>query len=102
MKEIVRYAIVTPMGDCVATYDSENEALNSGYYIDVVKIVKLTGTLPEPKKMKKVASYVYQYDTGSVFQANQLLTEESAKKECEKYGVKLLLWPYGDVIEVEE
>jgi hypothetical protein len=102
MKEIVKYAVVTPKGDCVAILDGEDEVRASGYYLDTVTIVKLTGTLPEPKRMKKVASYVYRYDAGGVFHANQLLTEAAAKQECEKYNVELIKWPHGDVLEVEE
>jgi predicted NACHT family NTPase len=53
MKEIVKYAVVTPKGDCVAIYDGLDEVRASGYYLDIVTIVKLVGTLPDPKKLRK-------------------------------------------------
>ena len=104
MKEIVRYAVVDDDDGTVYSsfFSSERDAVTSIYNSRGRSIVKLVGTLPEPKKMKKVASYLYQDDSGRVFQANQLATEEEAKQECEKYGVKLILWPYGSVIEIEE
>jgi hypothetical protein len=102
MKEFALYAIVTPEGECPASYASEKAALRSKHYTDGCTIVKLTGQMPEPKKMKKVASYVCMSDIGSVFQSNQLLTEDAAKQECEKYNVELIKWPYGEVVEVPE
>jgi hypothetical protein len=99
MKEIVRYAVIDEEGDFVASFPDENEARG---FDQSCTIVKLTGQMTEPKRMKKVATYLYRDDSGRVFHAHQLLTEDAAKQECEKYGVTLFLWPYGDVIEVEE
>ena len=102
MKEIVKYAVITPKGDCVAILDGENEVRASGYDLDLVAIVKLTGQMPEPKRMKKVAQYVYLTILKSIFTSGRLHTEEEAKQRCAKEGDKLILWPYGDVIEIEE
>jgi hypothetical protein len=101
-KEIVRWAIVELAGSFVMTFPTKESAECSSFYKDGCTIVKLTGQMPEPKKMKRVASYAYQYNKGGVFNANQLLTEDEAKHECEKYNVELILWPYGSVIEIEE
>ena len=92
-KEIVRWAIITPLGDCVATYDSEDAALNSGYYIDLVKIVKLTGTLPEPpKKPKLLAPAFVKWENSDhpELTAELYATEEVARKESGKY---FIAWP---------
>jgi len=99
---IVKWVIVDNRDGALAVYDTEREALSSACFVGKTKIIKLTGKMPEPKKMKKVASYLYMNDIGNVFQANQLVTEDVAEQECEKYKVELILWPYGDVIEVEE
>ena len=103
MKEIVKYAVVTPKGDCVAILDGEDEVRASGYYLDTVTIVKLTDQMPEPKKMKKVAQYVYtNIHLKSIYSSDSLHTEEEAKQRCAKEGDKLIKWPYGCVIEVED
>jgi len=65
-------------------------------------IVKLTGQMPEPKKMKKVATYVYINNDGEIWESRLLRTKEDAEKMCKSNGYKLIQWPYGDVIEVEE
>jgi hypothetical protein len=104
MKEIVCYAVVDG-GNFITACASEKQAqdvLTSIEYVKGCTIVKLTGQMPEPKKMKKVASYLYMNDIANVFQANQLVTEDAAKQECAKYNVELIKWPYGSVIEVEE
>jgi hypothetical protein len=98
MKEFVRWAIVGKDGGFVASFPTKESAECSLYNKNFCTIVKLSGQIPEPKK---VASYLYINDSGSVFQANQLITEDAAKQDCEKYNVKLLQWPYGSVIEVE-
>ncbi len=88
MKEIVRWAIVTPLGDCVATYDSEDAALNSGYYIDLVKIVKLTGQMPEPKKLRKCRHEIWikpcKIDDGqnNLWDLLGITQYDTAKSEC--------------------
>ena len=53
MKEFALYAIVTPEGECPASYASEKAALCSKHYTDGCTIVKLTGQMPEPKKLRK-------------------------------------------------
>jgi hypothetical protein len=101
-KEIVRYAIVDENGIVMACSASEDDAVYSRCNRAGCTIVKLVGTLPEPKKMKKVAQYTYMTSLNSIFTSGRLHTEEEAKQRCEMYGDKLIKWPYGDVIEVEE
>jgi hypothetical protein len=92
MKEIVRWAIITPLGDCVATYDSEDAALNSGYYLDLVKIVKLTGTLPEQKKPRLLAPAFVKWEKSDhpELTAELYESEEVARKE---FGKHFISWP---------
>ena len=104
MKEIVRYAVVDDGGAEIlgATYDSKRDAITSLEYSKGCTIVKLVGTMPEPKKMKKVALFVYQDRVYTYRTCSMLMTEEQAKKWCKDAGFNVIKYPYGEIIEVEE
>jgi hypothetical protein len=102
MKEFALYAIVTPEGECPVSYASEKAALRSKHYTDGCTIVKLGGTLPEQKRMKKVATYAFKDSDGQYWEAKLMCTEDEAKQRCDEDGDKLMKWPYGEIIEVEE
>jgi hydroxymethylpyrimidine/phosphomethylpyrimidine kinase len=102
-KEIVRWAVVdSKSGKVYNSYAIEKEAVTSIYNQTDCAIVKLTGTLPEPKKMKKVATYAYRYANEEVVISGVAITEDRAKKACKDRDWELIKWPYGEIIEVEE
>ena len=103
MTEIVRYGILDGVtGYIKGLFMSENEAITNLNYLEGCTIVKLVGQMPEPQKMKKVATFVYQKDDpAEVWESRLLRTEDEAKGICEQNGWKLLKWPNCDVLEVE-
>ena len=103
-KEIVRYGIFNEYWGCVDTFGSLQEAEEDikkrpSTYGKNYSIVKLTGQLPEPKKIKKIALYAYRYGNGPVIVSSELVTEDQARKFCN--GLTLVKWPYGGIIEIE-
>ena len=101
MKEIVQYAIVDKNGLVHATTQCKEAAEHSMYFQKEHTIVKLTGQMPEPKKMKRIAQHVLLSSVG-YYVYTGMLTMEEANKHCEKYCYQLIKWPHGDVIEVED
>ena len=101
-KEIVRYAIINQDGEFVSTFASEALALCNGCYRKGCTIVKLVGTMPEPKRMKKVALFAYRSRLGNLVVDDYLRTEEEAKERCRLDETTLIKWPYGSVLEIEE
>jgi hypothetical protein len=100
--EIVRYAIVGETGIVLACSSCEEAVLTSLYFKKGCTIVKLVGTMPEPKKMKKVALFAYRSQMGNLVVGDYLRTEEEAKLWCKDNRHTLLQWPHGSVIEIEE
>jgi hypothetical protein len=102
-KEITLWCIVCDEGIVWATYSSFNKALSYMGASRDRRIVKLTGQIPEPKKIKKVASYIYSYGGGDIIQSSTLDTEEHVKNLHKTINdFKLIKWPYGEIIEIEE
>lgn len=103
MKEIVRYAIVDDeTGVVYNSFAHKQEAITSVYYKSGRTIVKLVGEIPEPKRMKKMAVFVYTDRVSTFRLCSMLMTEQQAKIWCKDAGFNLVQWPYGDVFEVEE
>jgi hypothetical protein len=100
MTEIVRYGIINKQGEFTTTCMSEEVARASTFWSTDCTLVKLVGQLPEQKKMKKVATFVYQ-NGDEVWESGLLRTEDETKAVCKQNGWKLLRWPNCDVLEVE-
>lgn len=98
--EIVRYAIVAKFGDILRLCRTEEAALTDVNYKHGCVIVRLVGQLPEPKRIKKVALFVFHNGVEQVTVGYQLLTEDEAKEKCRLVGYTLIKWPYGEIIEV--
>ena len=91
MKEIVKYAVVTPKGDCVAIFDGEDEVRASGYYLDTVTIVKLTGQMPEPPKKPRLMAPALLSDIGHVEMSCYLYASEQEARDT--LGDSFISWP---------
>jgi hypothetical protein len=101
MKEIVRWAIVGEDGSFLMSFPCEETAECSGYNRSGNTIVKLTGQMPEKKRMKTVAQYVYRIDD-MMRVSDFMVTREEAEEGCRRCGNKLWQWPWGLTAEVEE
>ena len=101
-KEITAWCLVCDEGIIWATYSTYERALKDLGDRTDRRIVNLTGQIPEPKKMQKVALYVYKVnDTYHV--STRFVTKEKAEKLCREHPpCSLVQWPYGPVLEVEE
>jgi len=103
MKEIVRYGIINEYGEFLTTQPCVDLALTSNLYKKGCTIVKLTGQMPEPKRMEKVALFVYQDRAYTYRMCSMMMrTEKQAENWCVDAGFNLVKWPYGEIIEVEE
>ena len=90
-REIVRWAIVDEGEEILgATYDSERDALTSLEYVKGCTLVKLTGTLPEPKKPRLLAPALLN-DVGLPELSCCLYASE--KEAREEIGTSFISWP---------
>jgi hypothetical protein len=98
-KEIAAWCLVCDEGTIRATYSTYEAARK--YLGDRTdrRIVKLTGEIPEPKKIKRIATYAYRYGNGAVIVSSALVTEDQAREFCNE--LTLVKWPYGEIIEIE-
>ena len=87
--EIVRYAIVDDGEEILgATYDSERDAITSLEYSKGCKIVKLVGTMPEKKKLRKCRHEIWikpcKIDDGqnNLWDLLGITQYDTAKSEC--------------------
>jgi hypothetical protein len=102
MKDINTYAVVDENGVCYSFHGREVDAIKATVETKACTIVKLTGQMPEPKKMKMVALFAYRSQMGDLAVSDYLRTEEEAKRTCKDNRHTLLQWPYGSVLEVEK
>ena len=100
--EIVRYAIVKEDKEIKAWCHHECDALVNSALTKGCTIVKMVGTMPEPKKMKKMALFVRKNQWGDIIVGDYMVTEERAKASATELGHQLIQWPYGQIIEIED